>query len=694
LICAPYGRDAQSVADLLCKHGYPARDCKALGGLAAALRSGLAGVVLITEEALREDAAELSEVLSRQPEWSDIPFIFLTTRKTGREGSLSAQRVRLQELTSNAIVLERPLALDSLLSATASAIRARRRQFDMRDRMMELAAQAQQLAIRNDALARSESALRESNRRFEAIANSIDQMIWTTWPDGYHDYYNNRWYEFTGTPHGSTDGEAWNKMFHPDDRGRAWTVWHRSLNTGEPYHIEYRLRHHSGEYRWVLGRAQALRDESGEIVRWFGTCTDIHDIVAARELLARSRAELETMVEERTAALETEMASRMRAEASLRQSQKMEAVGQLTGGIAHDFNNMLTGVMGALDIIKRRILTRRLEDVDRFMDAATASAQRAAGLTARLLAFSRRQSLDARPIDVNQLILSLKELLHRSVREDISIDIAAAEELPPAVADANQLENAIINLVINARDAMPQGGRLSIRTSAVELNAADASAQQLQPGQYVVVAVSDTGVGMSAEVLEKAFEPFFTTKPIGQGTGLGLSMIYGFARQSGGQVHIVSTIGVGTTVSICLPAAQQRPSPEPSTEKPTAPEGRGQKVLLVEDDASVRMLVCEVLQELGYVAIEAEEANIAIGILASNRVIDLMISDVGLPGMGGRQLADVARRHRPGLPILFITGYAENAASRADFLGANMAMITKPFDLDALASKISRMLDQ
>ncbi len=610
-------------------------------------------------------------MLEAQQPWSDVPFIVLTNRRSGPHQEGDPTPPTLPTSAANVVTLERPLGGASLISAVASALRSRQKQFEMRNRLEEL---------RVGALA-----FEASQRRLDAIVNSIDQMIWSTLPDGFHDYYNQRWYDYTGVPAGSTNGEAWNGMFHPDDRDRAWSTWRHSLATGEPYRIEYRLRHRSGQYRWVLGRAQPERNAEGNIVRWYGTCTDIQDIVEAREVLSRSREELEAMIAERTAELE-------RAHDTLRQSQKMEAVGQLTGGIAHDFNNMLTGVIGGLDIVKRRLAAGRTDGLERFMDAAAQSAQRAAALTARLLAFSRRQTLDSRPIDVNALIDALDELLARTVTEQVTLKAVLAADLPAAVADANQLENALLNLAINARDAMPDGGTLTIETSVVALDADDpASCQEAQPGRYVVVAVSDTGVGMSSDVLEKVYEPFFTTKPIGQGTGLGLSMVYGFARQSGGLVRIDSAVDHGTTVRIYLPAADAKAIAD-ADEARTAPDGDGQSVLIVEDDESVRMLVHEVLSDLGYRAIEVPDAPAALDVLSSGRPIELMITDVGLPGMNGRQLADIARARRPDLPILFVTGYAASAASRGGFLGDNMAMITKPFALDTLAGKIDEML--
>jgi PAS domain S-box-containing protein len=383
-------------------------------------------------------------------------------------------------------------------------------------------------------------------------------------------------------------------------------------------------------------------------------------------------------------------------EAQLRQAQKMEAVGQLTGGIAHDFNNMLTGVIGALSLIKRRIAANRLEELDKFINAATSSAERAAALTHRLLAFSRRQPLDRQPVDVNGLVASMEDLFRRTLGEQVELLINLAPDTWKAVTDHNQLESAVLNLVINARDAMPEGGKLTVEASNVVLSASDlAQGETLKPGSYVVVAVSDTGIGMSAATIEKAFDPFFTTKPIGQGTGLGLSMIYGFAQQSGGHVHIYSRVGLGTTIKLYLPRSlDERLSDEGMMEEGAAPpRGEGQTVLVVEDDDSVRMLVVDLLKELGYRVIEAVDGAEAMPVIDGKGRLDLLVSDVGLPGLNGRQLAEIAIATRPSLKILFITGYAATAASRADFLAPGMEMITKPFAIDSLAKKVSEMLN-
>jgi len=438
--------------------------------------------------------------------------------------------------------------------------------------------------------------------------------------------------------------------------------------------------HQSGPRQWTHDEETLVQEVAERI--W-----DALERARAEASLRDLNATLEQRVEERTHALHA-------AEEQLRQAVKMEAIGQLTGGIAHDFNNLLTGIIGSLDLIKRRLLSNRTDDLQRFMDAAIASAHRAGSLTHRLLAFARRQSLDTRPIDVDALVQSMEELLRRSIGEQVRMQVTLRSSGSLARTDANQLESAILNLVINARDAMPKGGELALETTVVTLDAAQAAGpDDLQPGDYVLLTLRDTGAGMPADVLARAFDPFFTTKPIGQGTGLGLSMIYGFAKQTGGHVRIDSEVGHGTTVSLFLPRAQEEAEPQ-AAESGEVPRGAGETVLVVEDDPAVRMLVMEVLQELGYRGLEAAEGHAALEIIESEQRLDLLVTDVGLPGLNGRQLAEIARQRRPGLGVLFVTGYAETAASRAGFLEPGMDMIAKPFAVDALAARIREMLAQ
>jgi signal transduction histidine kinase len=396
---------------------------------------------------------------------------------------------------------------------------------------------------------------------------------------------------------------------------------------------------------------------------------------------------LEQQVEERTAQLRHN-------EEALRQLQKMEAVGQLTGGIAHDFNNMLTGIIGSLELLRRRLARGRTEDLDSLINLGVTSANRAAGLTHRLLAFSRRQSLDSRPVEMNSLVVSMGELLQRSINESIRLDMQLDDRLWVAEADPNQLESALLNLVINARDAMPDGGNLVVMTSNQHLDEDFAQAQSnLDSGDYVVLSVTDSGCGMPQNIVNRAFDPFFTTKPIGQGTGLGLSMIYGFSKQSGGHVSIQSEVGKGTTVNVFLPRFGGDLPQHPPRDVEHSPIAiHGETVLIVEDDPAVRVLVSTVLSDLGYAFVEACDGDSAVPILASAQRIDLLISDVGLPGMNGRQLAEIGRQLRPDLRVLFITGYAEHAAVRGGFLDPGMQMITKPFTFDLLTAKVREMI--
>ncbi|KQP60668.1 MULTISPECIES: PAS domain-containing protein [unclassified Methylobacterium] len=436
-----------------------------------------------------------------------------------------------------------------------------------------------------------------------------------------------------------------------------------------------------------------------------------HDLTLVREVTERCWAHIERVradaaVREAVdalaalnATLEEQVAARtgdlMAAEEALRQAQKMEAVGQLTGGLAHDFNNLLAGISGALELMQTRMQQGRFNDVERYMAAAQGASKRAAALTHRLLAFSRRQTLDPKPTDVNRLVADMRELIQRTVGPAIPIDVAAAAGIWPALVDPSQLENALLNLCINARDAMPEGGRITVETANTRFDAQAARGHDMPPGQYLCLSVTDTGIGMPPEVVERVFEPFFTTKPIGQGTGLGLSMIYGFAQQSGGEVRITSEVGKGTTVCIYLPRHEGEIAPEEApTDIARLPRSvQGETVLVVDDESTVRMLIADVLADLGYTAIEASDSAAGLRVLESDVRIDLLITDVGLPGgMNGRQMADAARARRPALKVLFITGYAENAAVGNGSLAPGMAVLTKPFAIETMAARIRSMI--
>ncbi|XYD09071.1 PAS domain S-box protein [Methylobacterium sp. NMS12] len=451
---------------------------------------------------------------------------------------------------------------------------------------------------------------------------------------------------------------------HPDDVAATLADVGRLAQGITTLRFENRYRHKDGSYRWLSWTA--VPDE--KFIHAVGR--DVQAEKEAAQALAKT-------------------------EEALRQSQKMEAVGQLTGGIAHDFNNLLTGIAGSLELLQTRMSQGRMTDLDRYMTAAQGAAKRAAALTHRLLAFSRQQTLDPKPTNVNALVHGMEELIRRTVGPSIHIEVVGAAGLWPALVDPPQLENALLNLCINARDAMPGGGRITVETANKWLDERGAKERELPPGQYLSLCVTDTGTGMTPDVIARAFDPFFTTKPMGQGTGLGLSMIYGFARQSGGQVRIYSELGQGTTMCIYLPRHYgEADGAEAAPDLAGAPRAeQGETVLIVDDEPSIRMLVTEVLEDLGYTAIEAADASAGLKVLQSDVRIDLLVTDVGLPGgMNGRQMADAARVGRPDLKVLFITGYAENAAIGNGHLAPGMAVLTKPFVMEALASRIKDLI--
>ena len=454
------------------------------------------------------------------------------------------------------------------------------------------------------------------------------------------------------------------ELIHPDDLDRSADEA-RTLAQGTTLRgFDNRYRHKNGTYRWIA---------------WMAVPGDDFINAVGRDVT-----------------VEKEQAEALRqAEEQLRQSQKMEAVGQLTGGLAHDFNNLLAGISGSLELLQTRMSQGRVNDLDRYIAAAQGGAKRAAALTHRLLAFSRQQTLDPKPTNVNRLVTGMEELIRRTAGPAIKLEVVGAAGLWTTLIDPGQLENALLNLCINARDAMPDGGRLTIETANKWLDGQTGRERDLTPGQYLSLCVTDTGTGMTPEVIARAFDPFFTTKPVGMGTGLGLSMIYGFARQSGGQVRIYSEVGQGTTMCLYLPRHHgQVDAADASADLTEAPRAeQGETVLVVDDEPTVRMLVTEVLEDLGYTAIEAADSAAGLRVLRSAVRIDLLVTDLGLPGsMNGRQMADAGRAVRPGLRVLFITGYAENAVVGNGHLEPGMQVLTKPFTMDALASRIRELI--
>jgi len=475
---------------------------------------------------------------------------------------------------------------------------------------------------------------------------------------------------------------------HPEDRDAIAQQCERCARYGEDFEMQFRIRLPEGNERWLFEKGQTFADVHGRPAYMVGACLDITQHKRTERALHRLNETLEQRVN-------AEVAARAKTEAALRQSQKMEAVGQLTGGLAHDFNNLLAGVIGSLELLSLRLDQGRTDDLHRYIRSALSSATRATALPHRLLAFSRRQTLDPSPTDLNALIEGMMELLQRTIGPLVSYSTQLSGDLWLTLCDTNQLENALLNLTINARDAMPDGGELTLISENVTLNEPLAQELGLQPGEYVALGVRDTGVGIPPERIGYVFDPFYTTKPLGEGTGLGLSMVYGFAKQSGGGVRIESTVGEGTSVWIYLPHHQGQSASQhaPVTTDQAPASVHGQTVLVVDDEPNVRTLVTEVLQEMGLNTLEAAEGPSGMRILDSDAHLDLLISDIGLPGgMNGRQLADAAREKRPSLPVLFITGYAEGSVLQRSSTRYDYEVLTKPFTINDLEGKVRSML--
>jgi PAS domain S-box-containing protein len=505
----------------------------------------------------------------------------------------------------------------------------------------------------------------------EREAQAERDRMWDTSPDlllaidfnGVFRRVNPAWTRLLGYSPDELVGHHTNEFVVNDDHAQTIDAYVAAAGGGQPRLVN-RYRHKDGSLRWISWAAAP----AGSVT--YATGRDI------------------TLERERQAELE-------RAHEQLRHSQKMEAVGQLTGGLAHDFNNLLAGITGSLDLVKIRIKQDRVAEIDRYIGVAQGATRRAAALTHRLLAFSRRQTLAPTAISVNVMVDSMLDMIRRTVGPGVQVEPHCSGDLWAALVDQSQLENALLNLCINARDAMPSGGCIIIETANRRVDLEAARDLELPAGEYLTLSVSDTGTGMAPDIVAKAFDPFFTTKPIGQGTGLGLSMIYGFAKQSGGLVRIDSAVGRGTTVSIFLPRHQGvLDGVDAAPHVALAPvDGRGETILVVDDEPSVRMLVADLLEDLGYLVLDAEDGAGGLKLLQSEARIDLLITDVGLPGMmNGRQMADAARVGRPELKVLFITGYAETALLDNGQLGPDMAILTKPFSIDTMAERVREMV--
>ena len=540
----------------------------------------------------------------------------------------------------------------------------------------------QRIAERTAELRASNEQLRESVERYRFLADAMPQMVWTARPDGWLDYYNQRWYEYTGMTFEQAQGWGWQPTVHPDDRQPCIDGWSQSVRTGEFYQIEYRFRRASdGTYRWHLGRGMPRRNQKGEIVQWVGTSTDVDDLKRTTESLEQANSELRE-----------EVAHSRRLEDRLAHSQKMEAVGRLAGGVAHDFNNLLTGISGFADILQEEL--DKQPHLRSYAEEIQGAAGRAASLTHQLLAFSRRQETQPKIIDLNEVVEGVERMLRRVIGEDVELITRPAPHLETVKADRGQMDQIIVNLAVNSRDAMPNGGRLMIETANVELGSQpEKGFIGVPPGRYVMLAVSDTGSGIDEETRRHLFEPFFTTKETGRGTGLGLSIVYGIVRQHGGEISLYSEPGHGATFKIYLPVCAE--PDEKARETLVHPETRGtETVLVVEDEEVVRTYANAVLEKQGYRVLAAPGPRQALELAASYQgPINLLLTDVVMPEMNGPDLARELAAREPGLKVLFMSAYPHGYISGQSLLDPGAAYIQKPFTAALLHRKIREVLE-
>jgi PAS domain S-box-containing protein len=771
LILAPIGRDASIAAQMLAEASAATLICVTVDELVDALDSET-GFALIAEEALAgADLRRLKAWIDDQPEWSDLPFILITSRGGGLERNPAA--TRYLETLGNVTFIERPFHPTTLVSLAQAALRGRSRQFDARARL---------------------EALVESEARFRAMADGASSPVWVTDHDGIA-FVNQAFIGFAGIPADRLLGQGWFDIVHEDDRPAVLAARADAWGRQAPYSFLARFRGAGGKWYWFQASCNPRTDGQGGFLGYVGIASDVTEARRVEDELRSLNQSLEQLVEERTAAL-SEREARMRAifesnqqyqwflkadgtlldankaalaqigmmrdavagqpfwetpwfagddevatqvrigvaavaagedyrreitvpldqgtrtldlamrpvrggdgrlrgivpeavditerrsaEEALRQSQKLEAMGQLTGGVAHDFNNLLAPIIGCLDLLQRNGTGNDRER--RTVDGALQAADRAKVLVQRLLAFARRQPLQSTAVDIAALVRGMEGLIKTTIGAGIQLNIEAPEHLPPAKADTNQLEMALLNLCVNARDAMPKGGVLRIALSAERLQRAHPTL--LPAARYVRLSIADTGLGMDEPTIERAIEPFFTTKGVGHGTGLGLSTVHGLALQLGGALTISSKPGLGTTIDLWLPVS------EPTEEEPAATEAGGWtgsgRVLLADDDELVRASTASMLVDMGFEVIESTSGQDAVFKLKAGDRYSLLITDYMMPDLLGTEVAELAARQQPGLPILLITGYAD-----ADGLPAHLARLTKPFRMSELAERVAALL--
>jgi PAS domain S-box-containing protein len=676
LILAPKGRDTQVIAQVLARDGVECTVCADYQCLLQEIGKPC-GAALIAEEALYGvDMAPLCDWLGRQPSWSDFPFVVLVSQHSG-QGAVVA-RSTLKNL-GNVVLLERPINAETLRRAAASALRARKRQYQARSDLQQRISSEERLSIALQAgrLGTWELVL-EGRALYASKTCKANFGRDESTPLAYDDLL---------------------AAIHPDDRVRQQRVIQAAVFAKSDFDIEYRVIWPDGTLHWVHVQGKVSCDAQGQPIKLIGVSQDVTErrqadrrLRESQEALLHLNATLESRIKERTAELAQandllmrEMNERERAQMALVQTQKMEALGHLTSGISHDFNNLLSVIQGNADLVHLLSTDERLK---RIATTIRKAAQQGAKLTGQLLAFSRGQRLDLKAVDLNLTLEGVKDLLASSLGSGIQLQFALAPKLPHVKADVNQIELAVLNLAINAKDAMRTGGTITISTTV----------QPALPGlpeksEYAVISVADTGEGINPEILAKVFDPFFTTKPLGKGTGLGLSQVYGIAKQSGGIARIRSEVGVGTTVEIWLPFAQHSETTQPPSrgDSDIVCSSRRACILVVEDDARVRQFIVECLEILGYQAVQADYGQAGLDKLESLHP-DLLITDFLMPGMTGAEVIAKARKKFPGLPAIIATGYADMRA--IDEVIDNEMILRKPFQLNDLAYKVQYALDQ
>jgi PAS domain S-box-containing protein len=673
LVLAPNGRDAPLSVMLLKEAGFAADICKDLGKLNEELRNG-AGLAIIADEALQNaEMRPLVTFLEEQPAWSDIPIILLTHRGGGPERNPAA--LRLAAILGNVSFLERPFHPTTLTTMVRAAARGRRRQYDARARLEEISEREQQLQT-----ALTAGRLGSWNLDVKSMTFHLSETSRS---------------HFGSTAQSELAYDRLIESVQPDDRPRMNAALDLALMNGDDYVVEFRHIRPGGVLHWVDVRARSLKDSSGHVACLVGVSSDISDrkhaelererllsdLAFERTALSNLTRTLEQRVVERTGELMDEVAAREKAQEQLLQAQKMESVGQLTGGIAHDFNNLLMAVMGNLEILRKRLPDD--PGIRRLIDGARQGAQRGASLTQRMLAFARQQDLRTTSADLGTLVRGMQELLRRSLGPNNDLRLHIEPRLPPAEVDAHQVELAILNLAINARDAMPDGGVIELRVD--QKQAADDG--RLRTGTYLRIQVADTGVGMDQATLRKAIEPFFSTKPLGKGTGLGLSMTHGLAVQLGGLLELDSEVGKGTTATLWLPQAI-KPAADIEVIAGPASFTRPATILVVDDDPLIATSTVDMLEDLGHTVIGVNSGAQALQIINDGKRLDLLMTDQAMPGMTGIQLADLVHQIRPDLPVLLATGYTDLPAGKL----VNLPRLSKPYQQVQLQVEIEKLL--